>query len=312
MQSFIVTVNVVMPLFIIIGVGMIIKKLGLTNPEMLRMIDAISFRTFLPALLFKNIYNTDLSAVFNIKFIGFGVACVFLSFALGMLVVTRLVKSNPKRGAIVQNMVRSNTVIFGLALTASFYGSGNNGAMSILTACTVIFTNALAVTQFEIFRGSNVNVKDIAKGIVRNPLIIASVLGLITLLLKIELPSLAVKAISDLGSVATPLCLVTLGASLDFSSFSANRKEIMIGTTSRLIVLPLIFIPLAILFGFRGPELASLAVLVAAPASASSFTLAQQMGGDNTLSAQLLVSTTLLSVVTVFGIFWMLTSMSLI
>jgi len=184
--------------------------------------------------------------------------------------------------------------------------------MSILTACTVIFTNALAVTQFEIFRGSNVNVKDIAKGIVRNPLIIASVLGLITLLLKIELPSLAVKAISDLGSVATPLCLVTLGASLDFSSFSANRKEIMIGTTSRLIVLPLIFIPLAILFGFRGPELASLAVLVAAPASASSFTLAQQMGGDNTLSAQLLVSTTLLSVVTVFGIFWMLTSMSLI
>ena len=160
--------------------------------------------------------------------------------------------------------------------------------------------NFLAVIVLEIFRGGKINFKKIIKGIITNPLIIASILGILMLILKIKIPLILEKTISDMSKIATPLALTVLGGSFKIEKINKNLKQLVIGIIGKLIIVPLIFIPIAIYLGFRNIELASVMIMLAAPVAVSSFTMAEQMEADGELAAQLVVFTSMLSIVTIF------------
>ena len=160
--------------------------------------------------------------------------------------------------------------------------------------------NFLAVIVLEIFRGGHINIKAIIKGIAKNPLIIASALGLMALFINIKLPVFMETAIQDISKIATPLALVILGGEFEFSRLKGNIRNIFIGVFGRLIFIPSIFIPISIAMGFRDIELASVLIMFSAPTAVSSFTMAEQMGADSELAGQLVVFTTAISIVTIF------------
>jgi predicted permease len=163
----------------------------------------------------------------------------------------------------------------------------------------------------ERFRGGNVKIGKLITDIVTNPLIIGCALGAAFLLLGIKLPTFLESAVSDAASIASPLAIVALGAGFNFSSIKGSIKELAITVLSRLLIVPALAITAAVLLGFRGEALVCLMVVFGAPTAVSSFSMAQQMGGDEDLAAQVVVFSSSLCMFTLFGWIFLLSSLQL-
>jgi predicted permease len=221
-------------------------------------------------------------------------------FLLLMLLIPRIEKENPRRGVMVQAIFRSNFVLYGLPVATSICGEAHIGPTSLLISFVVPTYNVLAVVCLEWFRGGKPDGKKILRGIATNPLIIASVLGVAANLLKLPLPSGAQKCITDLGRVATPLSLVALGADFKFNKVRGITGQLTLCVLGKLVIAPLVMVTPGILMGFRGDYLVPVLVMFGAPSAVSSYTMAQQMNGDGTLAASVVVFTTAFSILTIF------------
>lgn len=300
MENLILSLNVVLPLFITMSLGYFLKYLNMFDNNTLDTMNNITFKSFLPMLLFYNIYKTDLQGVFNLKLMIFSATCVIALYLILYLIVPLIEKDNKKRGALLQGLFRSNFVIFGLPITESLFGSEKVGVAALLIAVIVPLFNILSVLALETFRGGKPDFRKISIGIIKNPLIIASCLGILTLLLKIKIPTAIEKTISDISKIATPLSLILLGASFKFDNIKKYLKQTTIAVVGKTILTPCIILPICIMFGYRGVELSTLMIIFAAPTAISSFTMAQQMDSDSDLAGQIVVFTSAFCVVTVF------------
>lgn len=300
MENLILSLNVVLPLFITMSLGYFLKYLNMFDNNTLDTMNNITFKSFLPMLLFYNIYKTDLQGVFNLKLMIFSATCVIALYLILYLIVPLIEKDNKKRGALLQGLFRSNFVIFGIPITESLFGSEKVGVAALLIAVIVPLFNILSVIALETFRGGKPDFRKISIGIIKNPLIIASCLGVLTLLLKIKIPTAIEKTISDVSKIATPLSLILLGASFKFDNIKKYLKQTTIAVVGKTILTPCIILPICIMFGYRGVELSTLMIIFAAPTAISSFTMAQQMDSDSDLAGQIVVFTSAFCVVTVF------------
>ena len=300
MENLILSLNVVLPLFITMSLGYFLKYLNMFDNNTLDTMNNITFKSFLPMLLFYNIYKTDLQGVFNLKLMIFSATCVIALYLILYLIVPLIEKDNKKRGALLQGLFRSNFVIFGIPITESLFGSEKVGVAALLIAVIVPLFNILSVIALETFRGGKPDFRKISIGIIKNPLIIASCLGVLTLLLKIKIPTAIEKTISDVSKIATPLSLILLGASFKFDNIKKYIKQTTIAVVGKTILIPCIILPICIMFGYRGVELSTLMIIFAAPTAISSFTMAQQMDSDSDLAGQIVVFTSAFCVVTVF------------
>ena len=308
----ILALNVVLPLFLCMAAGYGLRRIRMVDGPSLKVMNRLCFKVFLPILLFRNVYTTNLSESFNGPLILFSVAGVFGYFLLLMLVVPRLEKENRRRGVLIQGIFRSNFVLFGLPVAISLCGEDHVGVTSLLIGIVVPVFNVLSVVALEVFRGGRIYVKKIVKGILTNPLILASLLGVIFYLLKINLPQAIDKTVLDLSRIATPLSLIVLGASFTFGKIPGMAKQLTIGVLGKLVIAPLIMVPLAILLGYRNVELISIMIMFGSPTAVSSFTMAQEMDGDGDLAAELVVFTTGISILTIFLWILILKTMSFI
>lgn len=300
MENLVISFNVVLPLFLCMALGYFLKWLKMYDDAALKTMNRLVFKVFLPIYLFKSVYSTDLSAALNGKLILFSVVGIVVWFALLMLVIPRLEKENEKRGVMIQGMFRSNFVLFGLPVAISLCGEENIGPTSLMMGIMVPIFNVLAVITLETFRGGKPSLKKMGKGIITNPLIIASVLGVVFYLLGIELPTAVEKTVTDLGRVATPLALVALGGEFKLHRVKGNLKQLIIAVAGKLVISPLIMVTIGVFLGFRNQMLVPVLLMYGAPTAVSSYTMAQQMGGDGELAGEIVVFATGLSILTIF------------
>lgn len=300
MENLIISFNVVLPLFLCIALGYFLKRIHMLDGDVLKKMNKLCFKVFLPIYLFNSVYKTDLSAAFNAKLILYGIIALTIFFIILMLLIPRIEKDDKKRGVMIQAIFRSNFALFGLPVATSLCGEANLGPTSLLLGITVPFFNIYAVIALETFRGGKPSIRKMIKGIVTNPLIISCVLGVIFYLLKIELPYAVDKTVVDLGRVATPLSLVVLGGEFAFSNVRKYVKQLSITVLGRLVVSPLIFVTLGVLMGFRNEMLVPILIMFGAPTAVSSFTMAQQMDGDSELAGQIVVFTSAGAILTIF------------
>ena len=262
----------------------------------------VVFRVFLPTLLFSNIYKTDFATISSFTLLWYSVIVLFVMFGSYMLIIPKIVKENPKRGVLVQGICRSNFIFFGMPMATTLYGGTSAGIASLMVGVVVPFVNMTSVIALEYFRGHTPNYPKILKGILLNPIIIGGFFGLVLTVFHIRLPQIMENFVFELANIATPLALIILGGSVTFSSVKSNKRPLIIGIANRLLIVPAVGLTISILLGFRGLELVLLMSMFASPAAVSSFTMAQQMDGDAELAGQLVVFTTVLSLITLF--FW--------
>ncbi len=300
MESLRIAAEIVLPLFLMMAVGYVIRVSGMMNETSVRQTNKAIFKVFLPLLVFRNVYTTSLSESFDSQLLFFTVAGVALQFLLALCIAFLSGRDSAKRGVMLQGMFRSNFVLFGIPVCTALFGDQAAGLASILIAVIIPLYNVLAVISLEMFNGGRPNVFQILLGIITNPLIIASVLGVLCLSFQIVLPSFLETTVAGLSGIATPLAFVILGASFSFREIGGCIRELCVTLGVKLLFFPILFLGLAILLGFRGPQLAVLLTVFASPVAVSSFTMAQQMGGDDKLAGQLVIFSSILSILTMF------------
>lgn len=299
-ESLLVGIRVILPLIVFMGLGYFFRARKLAQEKTFRELNKICFRCFLPVMLFMNIYESDLKQDFELKVLIYAIICVLLIFFAAVLLVNRLLPGSKNRSVIIQGMYRSNFVLFGMEVTRTVCGADQMGMASILVAVIIPIFNVLAVCLFTFYGEGRKSAKSVALGIAKNPLIIASVLGILVNASGLTFPELALDVLDTASSIATPLTLLCLGGTFAFAQIRTYRKELAVVCSVRLIVVPLIFVTIAAAMGVRGSSLVALLVMFASPAAVSSYTMAAEMGGNHELAGAIVVLSSVLSVLTIF------------
>lgn len=312
MENLILSFNVVLPLFLSIALGYALRCMHMLEGVTQKSVNKLCFKVFLPIYIFRNIYTTDIASAFNPMLLMIAVGGIVGIFLLMMVLIPRIEPDNAKRGVMVQAIFRSNYVLFGLPVAVSLCGEENVGPTTLLIGIVVPLFNVLAVICLEAFRGGKPDMKRTLKGIAVNPLIIASLLGIAANLLGVTLPDSVSKSITDLGRIATPLSLITLGAGFEFRRLRGYTRQLAICLTGKLVAGPLIMVALAAALGMRREMLVPVLAIFGSPIAVSSYTMAEQMDGDGALAASLVVLATVFSIVTMFAFIFALKQLGLV
>ena len=300
MENLMISANAVLPMCLVMALGYGTRRLGWIRREEISAINKIAFRIFLPCLLYYNVYCSDLSGSFDPLLMAYAVGGVLLTFGLSLGYTLLTEKLPERRGVMIQGMFRSNYVIMGIPVATALLGADQLGTVSILIAVVVPLFNMLSVVVLEVFRGQKPKPLHILGQIAKNPLVIGSVLGILTLAAGIRLPHILEQTIQNISAIASPLQLFLLGAFFQFSGLKTYRRELVTVSAAKLIVAPGLFLGLGALLGFQGVAFVSLIGVFASPTAVNSFTMAQQMGGDAELAGDIVVTTSAVSIPTMF------------
>lgn len=310
MESLLFSAKTVLPLLIMMAVGFAARHLGWVDNYATKQMNACVFRIFLPLLLTFNIMDTPQDAAVDTRTLIYALITTMLCFAVLFTLIPRLVRERRDRGVIIQCVARSNYAIFGIPLVNMMYPNADVSIAAMMVAIVVPVFNVMSTIALMV-NGSDQkpDAKKILKGVVTNPLIIATAAGFLLWQLNVKLPVVLDKPLRNLANISSPLALFVLGASLDFGKARANAKLLTWSVLGRLVFVPGVFLTGAALLGIRDVALASLIAVYASPCSVSSYPMAQQMGGNDDLAGAQVVFTTTFSVITVF--FWVLILKSL-
>ena len=293
--------NAVIPIFLVMLLGVAIGRLKIIDASAIKQVNSLVFKIALPIMLFDTVHGSDYSQMLDRKFILFLIISVVIFFFICWMIAAKFIKDDKKKGAFVQGSFRGNYVILGVALSTEVLGFTPAIAVTGVVIVVPLF-NILSVTILTIYgekkdKSGNA-VTAIIKSIVTNPLIIGIFAGIALTLLNIEIIPILDTPINMVSSLATPLALLIIGASLDFSKIKDRLKYTLIASTLKLIIMPLIFVPFAILMGISVEGIMSLFVLYAAPTATVSYVMASHMGNDEYLASSIVMFTSLVSILT--------------
>lgn len=300
MQNFLFSLNVTLPIFIIIVVGGFLKHAGLLTEGFTTVADKFVFKVALPVQLFQDIAAMDIRADFSGKFVVFCMIATTCMFAATWILGAVSLKDKSMVGAFAQAAARGSAAILGIAFVENIYGDSGMTPMMIVAAVplfNIYSVIILTVTSSEgKFNGALV--KKLLVGVVTNPIILGIAAGMVWSLLGLPMPVILSKSVHYIAITATPLALLVLGAT--FKGREALQK---IGPTIaaaflKLVAIPAVIFPFAIHMGFRGSELVAIMIMLASPTTVTCYIMAKNMGGDDTLSASVVMIATLLSSVT--------------
>ena len=155
-------------------------------------------------------------------------------------------------------------------------------------------------------------IKEACVGIAKNPIILGILAGLVVGLSGIEFPTIINKTVNSVAQMATPLALITIGAGFEGRKALAKIKPTIAASMIKLVIQPLIFLPVAAWMGFSGEKMIAILIMLASPTTPSCYIMAKSMNNDGVLTASVIVTTTLLAAFTLTGWIFILKSVGLI
>lgn len=300
MESLLYSLNATLPIFAVIAIGYILKQTGMLNDNFIEVANRFIFKVTLPILLFTDIGATNISKNFDGKYILFCAVVTTICFWTIWFITKKIMKDSSMIGAFVQASFRGSAAIFGIAFIQNIYGDAGMAPLMIIGSVPLYNIYSVIVLTFE---GDNNekgmdNIKKACINIIKNPIIIGILLGILESLLNINFPKIVDKTLENFAVIASPLALVTIGASFEGKKALAKIKPTLVSSFIKLIVQVALFLPLAVYFGFRDQKLIALLIMLGCPSTVSSYIMAKNMNNDGVLTSSIIVVTTLLSAFT--------------
>lgn len=339
MDTLLFATNAILPIVLLIFLGYFIKRSGFLEESWFKKGNKLLFRVILPSLLFVNVYNIESLAAINWSVVIYAEAAAILLAVAGFLLAKFAIPDPKQKGVIMQCVFRSNFAIIGLPLAESLGGAEGMGIAAVLSAFSIPTFNIMAVIALTVFHQDEnekkADFKSIGIKIAKNPLIWGVLCGLVALAirslipvgadglpvftLKNNLPFLF-SAVNNVAKICSPLSLIILGGLFDFAAIKGMAKSIVIGTVSRIAVVPFLTLGAAVLLSkytallnFDASVYPALVALFASPVAVSSATMAQEMeNNDGALAGQLVVWTSVFSIVTLFLFIYILRTIGLL
>ena len=304
-SDLIFSANVVVPIFLLIILGYFLTRIKLWDGQFLKIANEVCFKCLLPVLLFYNVATANIFEVFNLKLIIYVCLCACLLCGLLFFIVPLFVKDPKRRGVMIQGTFRSNFLLFGVPLGLSI--GGNEGAVlaAVVASFYVPIINMLSVISLYVFSESeNKSLKSAFSGIVKNPLIIGGVSGLIFSVIRnsigFEIPTMIDTTLFNIKSAATPIAFLILGGDLKFGNMLKNVKFSIFSVIGKVILIPAIMLTISSLLGFDNLEMAILIAVFATPNAVSSYAMARNYEADYELAGEIITLGTMVSVFTMF------------
>jgi len=285
----------IVPLFILISSGFLLKKKGVLNANFVSIGSQIVFKLALPALIIRSLAVTNLSELGSIP--------IFLSYlaatlvtTIVVLVVSFFVSPPDSRGPVVHGAFRGNVVIVGLALVQSALG---NEAFILGLGLVAVFLplyNLMASVALSLpYKGEGSPLKGVLVTIVKIPLIWSVVLGVLWSLSGWQIPVVIDKSFEYFGRLALPLGFLTIGANLSIHGLDKRWKGVVASVTGKLILNPLVALLVGMWLGVDTRGLIVLFLMAGSPTAISSFAMTKAMGRDADTAGDIVALSTAVS-----------------
>lgn len=323
-ETFIFAANAILPIVLIISLGYVLKKIKFIDLHFINMLNKYVFRVGLPVLLFYNVYSIESFDEIKWGVILFAVLSILVMFVIGWFSIFFTVKDPNQKGVILQAVIRSNFALIGIPLAQSLGGINALLIVSLLSAFTIPLANILSVISLTMYQrnelGEKISKKKMVKSVLTNPLIIGVGLGLLVIFLRGLVtpeggtPPFTLKddmkfgydALRLIGQTATPMALIALGGQFEISVIKPLLNKIVLGVTWRNIIVPGVVLTLAVLLEDRivgmKDAYAALIALFGTPLAVSSAIMVHEMGGDEKLAGQLVIWSSIFSILSLFTI----------
>ena len=276
----------------------------------------------LPVLVFHDLAAAEIGDVWNFRFVAFCFLATAASIAICAL-LSCLLKEKPRRGEFIQASYRSSAALLGIALTTNIYGDA--GLVPLMIIGSVPLYNVMAVVvlsltapdekkasgQAAISRKAELW-KRTLKGIVTTPIILGILLGLLWSMLRLPLPPILGKTVTNLGDLAAPLGLMAMGATFRLDKAVGQAKPAIAASFIKLVGFCVLFLPLAVRLGFREEELVAILIMLGSATTVSCYVMAKSMGHEGVLTSSAVMLTTLFSAFTITGWLFLLKSFGLV
>lgn len=314
MENLIFSLNATIPVFLLMVLGLALRKIGWIDEPFASRMNKFVFRVPLPVLLFQDLATVDFYEMWDGRFVLFCFAVTFLGIVIAGL-LSLLLKNRRIQGEFIQASYRSSAALLGIAFIQNIYGSA--GIAPLMIIGSVPLYNIMAVTVLSFFSPERKKldagtVKKTWMGIVTNPIIIGILIGMLWSLLRLPLPEIAAKTVSSIGATATPLGLMAMGASFDFRKALGQKGPALAASFLKLIGFCAVFLPIAAAMGFRQEKLVAILIMLGSATTVSCYVMAKNMGHEGTLTSSAVMLTTLGSAFTVTAWLYILKSLGLI
>lgn len=320
MDNFIFSLNVTIPIFLVILLGYILRKIGLINENFVSTANKYVFKCALPVMLFQDIAFTDTLRSAKGSFVLFCALVTIAMFLLVWLCSYIFLKDKSLVGAFAQAGARGSAAILGVAFVENISGSAGMAPLMIVSA--VPFFNILSVIILTFSADLNKSagekkshgavIKKSLFNIVTNPIIIGILLGIPFALLNVKFPAIATRTMDYVARTATPVALIAIGGGFDKQEATRRVKPAIWASLIKLVILPAVFLPLAVLFHFASSEMVAILIMLASPTTVSCYIMAVNMENDGPLTSNVILLTTIFSSVTLTGWIFILRSLNLI
>ncbi|MCD0504044.1 AEC family transporter [Bordetella petrii] len=283
----------VLPDFLLVALGWLLRhKLGF-NREFFAGTERMVYFVLFPAMLFQAILRTPISAGSALMLLQATASVAIAGAALAWL-GGRALRAQPLALASVSQCgYRFNTYI-GLALSATLGGAHGQTTMALLVGFAVPIVNFLAVYGLARHGGNG-----LLRELLRNPLLMATLLGLAGNLAGLQLPGPVDTVLARLGGASLALGILCVGASLSWQGGRGHGPLVAWILALKLLLLPAVALAAAHVFGLPHAETRMLVLFAALPTASAAYVLAMRMGGDGRLVALVISLGTLASVATI-------------
>ena len=347
MDSFVYSINATVPVFLVMLLGGVIKKLGIIDDHFANVANRYVFKVALPVLLFRDLSKSDFKSQFEPKFVLYCSIVTILMFSLVWIFTELLMKDDTQKGAFIQGSCRSSAAILGMAFVQNMYSDTGMAPLMIVAAVPLFNIFAVVVLTFKahpekvLKEEVNVNetvekisndeeivtddikikktvshktdnIKKACVNIAKNPIIIGIVLGFISSMLGMKYPVIVNKTIESIAQTATPIALICIGAGFEGRKALAKIAPTMAASMIKLVLQPLVFLPVAAWMGFSGEKMIAILIMLASPTTPSCYIMAKSMNNDEVLTASVIVTTTLMAAFTLTGWIFLLKTLGYI
>ena len=314
MENLIFSLNATVPVFLMMLLGMLFRKLGWIDEAFASKMNQFVFLVPLPVLVFHDLAAADIGDVWNFRFVAFCFLVTAASIAI-CAVLSCFLKEKSQRGEFIQASYRSSAALLGIALTTNIYG--NAGLVPLMIIGSVPLYNVMAVVVLSLTSPAKDAPrkglwKSTLKGIVTNPIILGIAAGLLWSILRLPFPPILEKTVSSLGDLAAPLGLIAMGATFRLDKAVGQAKPAIAASVIKLVGFCVLFLPLAVRMGFREEELVAILIMLGSATTVSCYVMAKNMGHEGTLTSSAVMLTTLFSAFTITGWLFLLKSLGLL
>ena len=130
MQYLILSFEVIFPIFFMVALGYLIREFKLVTESGFSMFSRVTFYIFIPALLFVNIYKSDLTSSFNVRLTAYAIISFFIMCIILYFIIPRIIKDKWDQPVVMQGLYRGNFIIYGMCIVQTIYPDTDMGMVA--------------------------------------------------------------------------------------------------------------------------------------------------------------------------------------